>query len=289
MTRPADNEVLEWPLSPYRIKPHSLRGSGKILNRVLLALPAEVSERVLCGCQRVEFPAGHVIYRAGAAVEDILFVDSGLVSLVKSMPDGRSVEVGAVGREGVIGVFAAAGFDHALTDYVAHVPLAALRIRRSVLQRQMLEHEALRGAIMKYLFLLFEQLAQISACNRLHSLEQRCCHWLLVADDNISTNEFRLTHEFLSLLLGVQRPSLSIAANRLQKGGLIRYCHGRVKILNRAALEESACECYGTQRRQIDELFGPESLHPELVRQLHSARPKERAFHENLAVKPSGT
>ncbi len=233
-------------------------GKGEISNRILRALPADVCQQVLHKCHHVEFPPGHVIYRAGAAAENAYFVNAGIVSLVKSMGDGRSVEVGAVGRDGLIGVFAASGLDHSLAaDYVVQLPLAALRVNRIVLQRAMSQHDALRSAIMKYLFLLAEQLAQISACNRLHSLEQRCCHWLLIAHDSVSADEFPLTHEFYAALLGVQRPSLSVTAHDLQSRGLICYRHGRITILDRTALEDAACECYGTLRRQIDKLFDP--------------------------------
>ncbi len=251
VTRQADNKRCDRRL----FKPP--RGNGKISNRILLALPPQVSEQVLRACHCVEFPSGYVIYRAGAAVENAYFVNSGLVSLVKNMGDGRSAEIGAVGAEGLIGAGAAFAVDRALADYVVQIPLAAHRISGAVLQREMLQHDALRSLLTRYLFLLREQLAQISACNRLHSLEQRCCHWLLAAHDNVSTDEFQLTHEFLASLLGVQRPSLSMTANGLQKRGLIRYCHGRITILDRAALEQAACECYRTLRRQTDRLFDP--------------------------------
>ena len=250
-----DNELCNWPLVERTIKPHLLWGDGKIFNRILLALPTEIRERLLCACHRVEFPYGHVIYRAGAAVEDAYFVDSGLVSLVKSMADGRSAEIGTVGAEGLVGAGTAFKVDRALTDYVVQVPMATRRISGSVLRREMAKHDALSRALTSFLFLQREQFVQVSACNRLHSLEQRCCHWLLVAHDSALADEFQLTHEFLASLLGVQRPSLSMTANGLQKRGLIRYHYGRMTILDRAALEETACECYRTLCRQIDELF----------------------------------
>ena len=108
---------------------------------------------------------------------------------------------------------------------------------------------------MKYLFLISDRIAEISACNRLHSLEQRCCQWLLVAGDSACSDEFHLTHEFLALLLGVQRSSVSTTAKGLQKRGRIRYSYGHITILDRAALEANACECYRTRRRRIDEAF----------------------------------
>jgi CRP-like cAMP-binding protein len=232
------------------------RTSEKIFNRILLALPRAVRDEVLRHCERVELVSGQVIYAAAATVEYAYFVNSGVVSLVKAMEDGRSVEVAAVGTEGLLGLFAAYRFDRALVDHVVQVPGTALRIRRKTLQNAILKHEALRRVMTRYLLLVAEQLAQVSACNRLHSLEQRCCLWLLVAHDNAFSDQFQLTHEFLASLLGSQRSSVSMTASGLQKRGLIRYTHGRISILNRAMLEKGACECYRTRRSQIDQVFG---------------------------------
>lgn len=207
-------------------------------------------------CDHVELASGQVLYAAADAVEYAYFVNGGLVSLVKVMEDGRSVEIAAVGTEGLLGLFAAYGFDRAFLDFIVQVPAAALRISRKTLQNAMLKHGALRRVMTQYLVLVAEQLAQVSACNRLHSLEQRCCHWLLVAHDNAFSDQFQLTHENLASLLGAQRSSVSATANRLQKRGLIHYSHGRISILDRAALERAACECYRTRRSQIDQAFG---------------------------------
>ena len=229
----------------------------KILNRILLVLPPEVRERILRGSDHVEFRPGHVIYRENAAIEHVYFIKTGLVSLIQTVGDGRSVEIGAVGVEGLIGVFAIYGSDSALVDYVVQVPVKALRVSLKMLRNELLKYEAFRDIMHKYLFLLAKQLAQTAACNRLHSLEQRCCHWLLVAHDSALSDSFLLTHEFLALLLGVQRPSVSMTANGLQKRGLIHYTHGHITILDRAAIEQGSCECYHTIRGQIDDLFGP--------------------------------
>ncbi|MGA8653700.1 MAG: Crp/Fnr family transcriptional regulator [Xanthobacteraceae bacterium] len=230
--------------------------SEKIFNRILLALPHAVREEVLHQCDRVELASGQVIYTGGAVVEYAYFINTGLVSLVKRMEDGRSVEIAAIGTEGLLGLFAAYGFDRALVDHIVQVPVLALRISRRALQKAISKHEALRRVMTRYLLLVAEQLAQVSACNRLHSLEQRCCQWLLVAHDNALSDQFQLTHEFLASLLGAQRPSVSTTTNRLQKGGLIRYSHGKISILDRAALEETACECYRARCNQIDQAIG---------------------------------
>ena len=237
-----------------RVVPH--RTSEKIFNRILLALPRAVREEVLRQCDHVELASGQMVYAAASAVEYAYFVNGGLVSLVKVMEDGRSVEIAAVGTEGLLGLFATYGFDRALVDHIVQVPAGALRIRRKALQNAVSKHDALRRVMTRYLLLVAEQLAQVSACNRLHSLEQRCCYWLLVAHDCAFADQFQLTHEFLASLLGSQRSSVSTTANTLQKHGLIHYSHGRISILDRAALERAACECYRTRRSQIDQVFG---------------------------------
>ena len=134
--------------------------------------------------------------------------------------------------------------------------MRALRINLRALQNAITKHNALRRVMTRYLFLVAEHLAQVSACNSLHSLEQRCCYWLLVAHDNVLSDQFQLTHEFLASLLGAQRTSVSMTTNRLQKCGVIRYSHGRISIVDRPALEETACECYRARRNQIDQVFG---------------------------------
>ncbi len=197
-----------------------------------------------------------MIYAGGAAVEHAYFVNGGLVSLVKVMEDGRSVEIAAVGTEGLLGLFGAYGFGRALVDHIVQVPATALRINRSKLQNELTKHAALRRVMTHYLLLVAEQLAQISACHRLHSLQQRCCQWLLIAHDNALSDQFQLTHEFLASLLGAQRTSVTTTTRRLQKRGLIRYSHGRISILDRTALEATACECYRARRNQIDLVFG---------------------------------
>jgi CRP-like cAMP-binding protein len=172
------------------------------------------------------------------------------------MEDGRSVEVMAVGVEGLLGLFALYGIERTLADFIVQVPGTALRISRKTLQNAMLKHDALRRVMTQCFLLAAAQLVQDSACNRLHSLEQRCCFWLLVAHDNAFSDQFQLTHESLASLLGAQRTSVSETANALQKLGSIRYRHGRISILDRAALERAACECYRAKRNQIDQACG---------------------------------
>jgi CRP-like cAMP-binding protein len=227
-----------------------------IFNCMLLALPPAVRDEVVAQCDYVELASGQVIYAAGDAVEYNYFINSGLVSYVKVMEDGRSVEITAVGAEGLLGLFAVYGIERTLVDFIVQVPGIALRISRKTLQNAIAKHDALRAAMTQYLLVTAAQLVQDSACNRLHSLEQRCCYWLLVAHDNAFADQFHLTHESLASLLGVQRSSVSVTAHALQERGLIHYSHGRISILDRAALERAVCECYRTRRTQIEQACG---------------------------------
>jgi len=121
--------------------------------------------------------------------------------------------------------------------------------------------EVFRTVMQKYVRFAFNQVAQTAACNRLHSLEERCCRWLLIAQDSAQSNSFQLTHEFLAMMLGVRRSGVSIAAQLLRRAGLIDYKHGYVTILNRTGLLDACCECYATTCAQLIQLFsGPRRL-----------------------------
>ncbi len=226
-------------------------------NRLLRALPSDSRQRLWQRMERVELVRREPIYAAGAPVEHVYFLDRGLVSLVKSMSDGRIVEVGAVGVEGLVCLGAALGLKSAVLESVVQIPGQALRIPTGVFREQQERDHALRDLMQRYIEIAIGQLAQSAACNRLHTLEERCCRWLLIAHDNVGPDSFRLTHEFLALMLGVQRPGLSITAHALQAKGLIHYHNGEMTVLDRSGLESAACECYRTVRRQIDLLLGP--------------------------------
>jgi CRP-like cAMP-binding protein len=140
-------------------------------------------------------------------------------------------------------------------DAVVQIPGSAFRIERESLTRHLASDDALRTLILNYLRFAFSQVAQTAACNRLHSLEERCCRWLLTARDSAPSDVFPLTHEFLAMMLGVQRSGVTIAARVMKKAGLIGYSRGEVTILDRSGLESAACECYESLRAQLSALF----------------------------------
>ncbi len=233
-------------------KPHERE---RINNRILLALPAATLKRLRPALELIDMAKGQMIDHVDGPIRYMYFINRGLVSLVKRMKDGRAVEVEVVGIEGVTDPNALFGMEIAIIEAVVQIPGTAFRIRREQLALVMAGDHTLHDIMQKYTRFAFGQLAQTAGCNRLHSLEERCCRWLLICQDNALSNSFPITHEFLATMLGVQRSGVSITASFLQKAGLIRYARGRVTVLNRAGLEDAACECYASTHAELDRLF----------------------------------
>jgi CRP-like cAMP-binding protein len=231
-------------------------GGHCVANRILLALPATSWERVKAHLQPTELPHGKVIYFADAPMKYLYFINRGLISLLKRMEDGRCVEIGAVGTEGLAGIRSLYGIERALWDSIVQIGGDAFRIDQEWLQGELTRNKELRELLKRCHFLSVSQLAQTAACNRLHPLRQRCCSWLLFAHDSARSDSFKFTHEFLGMMLGVQRVRVTIMVKNLQKDGIIRYTRAKMIIANRSALESSACECYRTIRKQSDQLLG---------------------------------
>jgi len=225
-------------------------------NHILNALPPATLDRILPDLELVITVQGQVIDQVDRPIEYLYFVNRGLVSFVKTMHDGRMVEVGAVGIEGVTDPNALFGVDTAIVGSVVQVPGSAMRIRRDILMREMERDAALLDMMHKCARFTISQLMQTAACNRLHTVEERCCRWLLIAHDCALAKSFPLTHEFLAMMLGVQRAGVSIAARLLQRAGLIQYTRGRVTITDQSGLKDAACECYGAMRAEVKRLFG---------------------------------
>lgn len=231
------------------------RGSEAVANRVLAALSPEALKSVTALMKPVILTSGRVLYCASDRMDKIYFMNRGLISSVWTMEDGRTVEVGAVGIEGIVGALALFGSETTALEYVVQIPGAAFCCNTDDLQREMRQNRDLADLLQRYFYLTISQIAQTSACNSLHKIEQRCCRWLLTAHDGARSDEFQLTHELLAMMLGVQRASVSLAANALQQAGYIQYARGQITITDRGGLEASVCECYGTIRQLYDRLF----------------------------------
>ncbi len=220
--------------------------AGKsISNGVLLALPEDEYALLRPHLERIDLPQYQILYEPGEKIEFAYFLNNGMTSLVIAVADGRSVEVGIVGKEGMVGTPLAAGMRSGPCQAIMQISGSGLRIRAEVLQDALLDTPALRLSLNRYALRQGLEVAQIAACNRLHEIEQRLARWLLMCQDRVDSALLPLTHEFLAEMLGTARPTVTLASGILQRAGLIENLRGTVKILNRKQLEGAACECYG--------------------------------------------
>lgn len=231
---------------------HERRG---INNRLLLALPRVTCDRLLRISEPVRLARGQRIETAGQPIKYVHFVNRGLVCATKTMEDGRTVEIAAIGTEGTTEFVALLGMDRSLVDMVVRIPGTASRIGREAFMREMENDEPLRQLMQDYVRFGLSEVARHIACNRLHHLDQRCCRWLLIAHDHALSDEFPLTHEDLALMLGYQRAGVSIAMASLVKAGFIERKRGKVIVSNRPGLEAAACECYREMQNELDEFL----------------------------------
>lgn len=246
--------------------------SGAPANRLLGLLPAEDYRRLHRHLKRIPLTYRQSLYRARRPLGFVYFIETGVGSLVNTMANGDAAEVGTIGNEGVVGLPLLLGDSRAPTSVYVQVPGAGLRMTAAQFQRELARSASMRTVMLRYAHALFNQVAQSAACNHFHSLQQRCCRWMLMTHDRMKSDEFLLTQEFLAMMLGVQRTGVSTAAAALRRAGLIRYRRGVVTILDRRGLRERACECYGVSKREFDRLLGePPPLHAQ-PRKVRSAR-----------------
>lgn len=224
-------------------------------NLLLGALPAHDLPRLRPRLERVGLPLGMPIYEPDVPISHVYFPLSGIVSMVSTMREG-TVEVGTIGREGMTGIPIVLHADSMPTRAFVQVQGEALRIAASDLRTAIKELPALERVLARYALALFDQAAQSAACNRLHALEERCAKWLLMTHDRVDDDVLPLKQTFLAEMLGVHRPAVTVAASTLQRAGMISYSRGKVRVVDRAALERAACDCYAITRRSFDQLRG---------------------------------
>jgi CRP-like cAMP-binding protein len=235
--------------------PH--QNHSPVCNGLLAALPFEDLARLRPGLRPVELPFDQTLFPADGVVEAVLFVETGMVSLLATLEDGEQVEVGVVGREGLIGLPLVFGDDRSMVEARVQQEGTALRMDAPALRDGMQDSAALRGLLHRYVLAFQAQVTMTAACNARHAIEQRLARWLLIAHDRAGADEFPMTHEFMAMMLGVRRPGVSLAAGVLQKAGLIHYVRGRMAVTDRPGLEAASCECYHTARREFARLLGP--------------------------------
>ncbi|HZE71673.1 MAG TPA: Crp/Fnr family transcriptional regulator [Pyrinomonadaceae bacterium] len=220
-------------------KPHTID------NLILAALPREEFESLLPHLESVSLPVGEILYNSGDAVEYVYFPGTALISLVTHINDGLSIEVGIIGKDGMVGIPVLLGDDIAFEEALVQIAGSATRMRSNVLKEKLTQtHSPLLTLLLLYTRTLMKQVIQTAVCNRLHSEKERLSRWLLMSRDRVESNELPLTQHYVSDVLGLGRESVSNAALSLQAEGLISYSAGRISILNREKLEQVACECY---------------------------------------------
>ena len=213
-------------------------------NRLLAAVPSSEFAQLEPHLERVELRLKDLLQEPNERITHLHFPRSGVISAVKEFLDGDIIEVATIGNEGVAGNSVVLDVHFSANRVLVQVPGEALRIETSALLDALDGCPTLRRILLRYSQALFHQVAQTAACNRAHTVDERCARWLLMTHDRVLSDSFILTQEFLSQMLGVHRPTVSLAARMLQKAGIITYVRGQVTVLDRKALEEASCECY---------------------------------------------
>jgi CRP-like cAMP-binding protein len=252
----------------YFDRPSDFRADApdKRTNRLLTLLSDEDYGRLRPHLSKVDLEYKRSLYEADVPIEYVYFPIDGVASLVNTMADGAAAEVGTIGNEGMIGLPILLCDRFAPTSVYVQVPGTGLRIDASAFRGAFDNYPTLQRVMFRYVHAFFNQVAQSAACAHFHSLEQRCCRWVLMTRDRMPSDEFLLTQEFLAMMLGVQRPSVNLAMRGLQKAGLVHYRRGHVKIIDRPALEGRACECYEISKREFDRLLGDTPAEPRADR-----------------------
>lgn len=225
-------------------------------NWLLDALPEEVYERLLNDLQPVSFALGEVVYESGGQMDNVYFPTTCHVSLLYTMVNGVTAEMGMVGNEGVVGIALFMGGDTTPNRAVVQGAGKAMKLRAKSLHVEFSRGGDFQNLLLRYTQALITQTSQTAVCNRLHSMEQRLCRWLLMTHDRTHSDELQMTQEFIANILGVRREGVTHAAQNLQEKGFISYARGRIKILDRPKLEAHVCECYEVVRAESSRLFG---------------------------------
>jgi CRP-like cAMP-binding protein len=200
-------------------------------------------------------PLGDVLYEPGTPLDHVYFPVTSIVSLLCVLADGTTAEIAIVGNEGVAGVDVLMGGGSAPNRAVVERDGWALRLEGRFLKNEFERGGATRSLLLRYVQALITQMAQTAVCNRLHSIDQHLCRWLLLRLDRLDSNELVMTQELIANMMGVRREAVAEAAGKLQGARLIQYSRGRIMLLDRAGLEARCCECYGVVKRESDRLL----------------------------------
>src|SRR4030095_13659882 len=225
-------------------------------NRLLAALPPDQYERLRPRLQPVEFTLGEVVYEFAGQWDYVFFPTTSIISLLYTMENGTSAEMGLTGNDGVVGIVLFMGGGTMPDRAVAHSVVGPLRRTAKVRQDEFAIGGKFQQFLLRYTQALITQISQTAVCNRLHSVDQQLCRWLLLSHDRVKADELIMTQELIADMLGVRREGVPVAAGRLQDVGAISYARGHIQILDRQKLEDTVCECYQVVKDEFDRLLG---------------------------------
>jgi CRP-like cAMP-binding protein len=230
----------------------SAKNNQPVLNRLLAALPKKDYQRLLPELESVSLIFGEIIFEPGDRLRHVYFPHNSIVSLLSAVEDREVLEVGIVGNEGMVGIPVFLGVVETRTRGLVQGAGSAMRMTAATLRRETDGGGALQKLLNRYTHSLLTQISQSAACNRFHTINVRLARWLLMTHDRVEGDEFRLTQEFLSHMLGGTREQVTLAASTLKKQKLIIYSRGRIEILDRGGLEAAACKCYRVVKDEYD-------------------------------------
>lgn len=228
---------------------------GATVNQLLAALPLEQYQRLIPHLENVDLVSGEVLCEPGETMTEVYFPTLAMISLVSIMENGSTTEISLVGKEGMVGLPVFLGGESTTSRAIVQIKGTAIKLNANVFKKEFNRGEELHRLLLLYTQALFTQASQNAACNRQHNIEERLARWLLTAQDCVMKNELHLTQEFISHMLGTRRSGVTVAAGTLQQAGMIRYSRGKISILDRKALDATACECYHVVKNEYIRLL----------------------------------
>jgi len=231
-------------------------GHAALQNNLLAALPLEEFERLRPNLEPFSLSLGRVLYEAGEQMDYVYFPTTSHISLLYTMVDGSTAEMGLVGREGIVGIALFMGGETTPNRAMVQGGGESFRMKSKAMLDEFKRGQEFQHRLLRYTQALITQISQTAVCNRLHSVEQRLCRWLLMTRDLTLSDELQMTHEFISNMLGVRREGVTVAARRLQEMKMISYVRGHIQILDRPQLLAHVCECYQVVKDEHSRLLG---------------------------------
>lgn len=231
-------------------KPFSTR------NHILKELSADSLARLRPHIERLDLKLGANLFRPNEEITHVYFPEGAMASIVANTERGQSCEIGVVGREGAVGLDVLMGADSSPHESMIQIANSVYRIPTAVIRKEFKRGEETQDLLLRFINKLMIQISQTTLCNRLHSVDERLSRWLLMCHDRVDNSHLELTQEFLAIMLGVTRVSVTLSASSLQTIGYIKYTRGNITVLDRQGLEDSACECYKVVKTEYERVDG---------------------------------